>query len=158
MPATNARENILEAVKEKLETLSKANGYQNNIGLVERSFRPFDKVAPNEFPYVGILDDGSETNLNDWGGQAGDTTVRADIDLRLVGYYHETDPLELSGGFNRFKADLDKLFWAGNVLPGTQADDIQLTAWEAIVTLEDIGIIYFQAVLRIRYWFLKLNP
>lgn len=166
MPATNVRETILEAVKTKLLTLTEANGYQNDIRKVVRFAVPLEQIADNEFPAVCVLDDGQETNLNEWGGQAGDTTVRADIDLKLVGYYQDTNPETLSTGFNKFKADMDKLWWTNNppnpntpaVLPNTQADDVQLTGYDAIYTLEDRGIVIFQANLRIRYWFLKTNP
>lgn len=159
MPATNARENILEAVKTKLLTVRAGEAYQNTINRVERYLVPFERILENEFPCVFILDDGAETNLFEWGGQAGDTTVRADIDLKLAGYYRDTNPATLSTGFNKFKADFDKLWWTANpptVLAGTQADDVTLTAYEVIVTTEDF--IYFIANLRIRYWFLKANP
>ncbi len=165
MPATNAREGILAAVKTKLEGLTEAAGYQHTIGRVERFGVPLEKIQPNEFPFISILDDGAEAVLNEWGGQAGDPTVRSVLDLKLLGYYEDTNPVTLSTNFNRFKADLDKLWWTNNppsdtvqVLPATNADDVQITGYDGIVTLEDRGVIMFQVNLRIGYFFLKGNP
>lgn len=113
----------------------------------------FDQINVNDTPALFIFDDGNEEVLN---YNTDDSTVRSVINLKVVGLVRDEDEVNLSTNFNKFKADFERLLWGNNYLPGTQADDMRLTAFEDITTAPPWLI--FTANLRFNYWFRRADP
>lgn len=159
MPAANNARNVnLNILKAKLETITKAAGYQNDIGKVTRLWRYWEDFAPNELPAICILDDGDET-VTQYGTP--DTTVLSECHVQLVCYVRNdnaTDENALSETFNKFKADLDKLMWSFNTFApdGGTAEDIRIIRYSSIITVPPY--IIFQVDVKFDYYFLKANP
>lgn len=56
------REDIISALKTRLETINGSNGYLTTLDTVEIGYRDPSKVGPGERPYIGIVPGAEQYN------------------------------------------------------------------------------------------------
>lgn len=147
------REKIMAAIYEKLKTIKKSAGYNNDVGRVSRRELDFTQVGPTEYPALLLFDTGGE-ETEPHSDAAPDVQRLARI--AVVAVVNDGNPDTLSTTFNTFLADVDKLFSSFDKIDGTNCYSIDLVSYLPIETQPPFVI--FQANIEFRYYFLKTAP
>ncbi len=98
------RENILDNIVTTLRTITEANGYNNDIGLVTREPHNWNNLKPNEKPSAQVLwtTQEYETETITASGQY----VLAFLNVNIRGIVYAKDDLE--GALNAFAEDIEQ--------------------------------------------------
>jgi hypothetical protein len=144
------RENILNNVVMTLKTITVANGYENDIGLVSRDVFNWTKVQPKDFPAVFVgwtPEDKDATGLQ---GQH----ILADLTVTISGVVWAENDLETK--LNTFISDVEKAMCAdtdrGDYAEYTEPLTIR------IMRTELVTFVLFDFSFRIVYQYLYGSP
>jgi len=99
------RESILDNIVTTLKTITTANGYNNNIGLVTREASDWSKLLPNQKPATIVLwsSDEKDTETIPMAGQY----VLSSLNVVIRGIVYAKSDIE--GALNDFAEDIEKV-------------------------------------------------
>jgi hypothetical protein len=127
------RDDVFETLKTELKTITIANGYNYNIGLVDRIPKSIDELNVSDFPAVFVIDNGAEipTTFND----AYAITIHHNLEITLLVFFRADSSLHTE--FGKFVADIMELLYKPPVFlsGGTAfADNFRLLRLDTVLT------------------------
>lgn len=144
------RETILDNAVTVLETITRANGYNNDVGSVQR--RPINefKLAPKDYPALGVLWKREDKDVQ---GLPYDY-VQNDLTMTVRGIIQASEDIE--GELNGFIDDVEKAL----VADPTRGSVAEFTEPRGIVVFmgEREDLLYFDFDFAVRYFYVWGNP
>lgn len=143
---SETRGTILEALKNALKGITKANGYLSDVVFVSRKWVAWETLTSDQFPALMVIDDGSEEiedDAHEW--------VIANMSPTIVGYVKGDD---VSSEFSKLESDLKKFIYSKPDL----GDNAKVFIYDGMVVFTMDDLIYFQMSVTITYDFQKSSP
>lgn len=144
------RESILDNVATTLRGISRDNGYNTDVATVQRKVISEFKIAPNEYPALGVL---WKRDEKDTQGMPHDY-IESDMVLTIRGILQLKEDLETE--LNLFLEDIEKVMAVDYTRGGytTLCDPISVVPFIG----ERDDLIYFDFDFLVRYHYVWGNP